>query len=173
MQVLGDRRCFALVPGGVCGQAATGGGLCEDHQSAPAPDVEEPASNGYRERAAPLESTSDGAAGRPLADVRGQIRDEAEASVEAIRELLREALKTDKVVHAKCPKCATAVPHVVGDWSARLRALELMLDQGFGRPAVEVSGPGLSAGAARVKAELEAMSDEELLEMIAAETASG
>jgi hypothetical protein len=161
-----EGRCLAVVKGRVCPNPSVDGGMCSEHADlagkhavvglglvpAEQPDEPEPIPDDHRR----------------AVDVRGEIRDEAEASVQAIRDLLREALRTEKVIHQKCPKCSTAVPFVVPDWSARLRALELMLAEGFGKPPAEDQRSGLSAGAAQVLADFEAMTDEQLAEIIAA-----
>lgn len=84
----------------------------------------------------------------------GELEEEAELSrvVDNVRaELARDvgehygeivaglfgALKASKVAYTSCPECNKRHPVNVPDWTARVKAFETLLNQGFGRPSDE------------------------------------
>ena len=71
-------------------------------------------------------------------DVRSRIASDAGKHYEEkISVFFSEALDAEKVVWADCSHCHHRVKLTVPDWSARVRALELLLNQGFGRVSSE------------------------------------
>ena len=94
-----------------------------------------------------------------MADPRGALREGAD--VEAIIGVLRDAMVAEKTVWGSCDGCKKKFPVVVRDTAAALRAVELWIEQGFGRQKVSEVEPGGLAAAATL-GELEGLSDEEL-----------
>src|SRR5262249_49013232 len=103
-------------------------------------------------------------------DVRGELRRLAEENVDALEQLYLESLTASKTIAGKC-SCGKWVHVPTPEGTARLKAAELLVRQGYGRDPEEVRpAAGLSARAAEFEAELEAMSDAELTEYIALST---
>jgi hypothetical protein len=98
----------------------------------------------------------------PKQDLRRALREHGEASTEKILKLFDELLETEKTWHPLCPRCGVRSPHALPDWSSRVRALELLMAQGWGRPAVQATPPAMPADVTN----LEALTDEQLREMV-------
>jgi len=70
----------------------------------------------------------------PRRDVRQRIAEDAERVYdEKIGAFFEEALSAEKSAWATCKHCQHKIQVDVPDWSARTRALETLLNQGFGR----------------------------------------
>jgi hypothetical protein len=70
--------------------------------------------------------------------VRERIARDVERHYDAsIAAFFEDALAAEKVAWADCSTCRHRVKVSVPDWGARVRALELLLNQGFGRPSSE------------------------------------
>jgi hypothetical protein len=64
---------------------------------------------------------------------RRAIRETADQSVDALQEFDKEALQATKEKWANCPHCKHRIRVEQEDWTARLRAVEALLDQGYGK----------------------------------------
>jgi hypothetical protein len=53
---------------------------------------------------------------------------------EKIKEILREATESTKPMWSYCPKCRSKVQADFPDHTARIKALQLALDHGYGKP---------------------------------------
>ena len=65
---------------------------------------------------------------------RAEIRDLAESSVAELRQFFADALSAKRRARAECPKCKKVLYVDVPDWAARTRVVQLMFEQGYGRP---------------------------------------
>ena len=75
---------------------------------------------------------------RAVDDVRSRIASDAGKHYEEkISVFFSEALDAEKTLWADCSHCHHRVKLTVPDWGARVRALELLLNQGFGRVSSE------------------------------------
>ena len=72
-------------------------------------------------------------------DVRTRLREAGEESAGRIEAFFLDALDASKEVWSTCGKCSRRTAVVVPDWSARLKAVEALLDQGYGRVRQEDS----------------------------------
>src|SRR3989304_3666415 len=70
-------------------------------------------------------------------DVRGQIAKTAHDQVSQIESFFAEVLSSERSVRRMCPHCGLGSDVSIPDWTSRTKALELMLNQGFGRPSSE------------------------------------
>jgi hypothetical protein len=70
----------------------------------------------------------------PGRDVRAKLADLAASRYERLEEFLDEALESEKESWVACPHCRRKHEVAVPDWNARLRVVETLLNQGFGRP---------------------------------------
>jgi hypothetical protein len=160
----------AVVRGRVCPNPASQDGFCSEHADfagkqgvvgvglVPAADEQPP----EPEPPEPPRTTN---------DVRGELRRLAEENLDALEQLYLESLTATKTIAGKC-SCGRWVHVPSPDWTARLKAAELLVRQGYGRdPEVSQPAAGLSARAAELNAELEAMTDDELVDYMALSTA--
>jgi hypothetical protein len=76
---------------------------------------------------------------RAKPDVRGRFAADAAEDYELMREKLREALVAETVRWGSCPGCGKRVGVEFPDFNARVKAMSLWLDQGFGRPRETVA----------------------------------
>ena len=67
-------------------------------------------------------------------DVRARLADAANSNYERLEEFLARALDAEKLVWVECEKCHRKTQASVPDWHASLKVVEVMLNQGFGRP---------------------------------------
>jgi hypothetical protein len=70
-------------------------------------------------------------------DVRGRLRDDANEGYELLKTALKEGLDADKPVTRKCEHCGRANTFLVPDHQARMKAVDLWISQGFGKPPAE------------------------------------
>lgn len=70
-------------------------------------------------------------------DVRARIAEAADRNAETLEAFFSEALAATRDTSVLC-KCGRRVPVEVPDWGARVKVVEAMLNQGFGRPKQEV-----------------------------------
>jgi hypothetical protein len=66
-------------------------------------------------------------------NVRARLRAAAEAEGDRLEQFFSEALAAEREVSITCTKCQRRTTASVADWSARLRAVELLIDQGYGK----------------------------------------
>jgi hypothetical protein len=66
-------------------------------------------------------------------DGRGRLREAADQFSGEVAEFFAEMLKADKTTRASC-SCGRKFDVSVPDWSARARAIEVLLSHGYGRP---------------------------------------
>ena len=65
---------------------------------------------------------------------RETIREFALANPHLVDEFLKGVLAAEQAVWVSCPHCKKRSPVPAPNWSARTKAVELLLEQGFGRP---------------------------------------
>jgi hypothetical protein len=70
--------------------------------------------------------------GVPVAEVRAQLARDTAEEYELLRTALLEALRARREAFATCPNCGKRHPVQVPDWTARVKAVETLLNQGFG-----------------------------------------
>jgi hypothetical protein len=101
--------------------------------------------------------------GRVVSGIRARLAGDLESQYDKVLAALEEAMDSTKRAWAFCPKCRTKVQVDQPDHGARIKAVELWLEQGFGRPG---TGSALEApavvGGRETLGQLEAMSMEEL-----------
>jgi hypothetical protein len=66
-------------------------------------------------------------------NVRARLRAAAEAEGDRLEMFFSEALSAERDVAVTCTKCQRRTTAPVADWSARLRAVVLLIDQGYGK----------------------------------------
>ena len=83
--------------------------------------------------------------------VRSRLAGDLESQYDKVVAALEEAMESTKKAWGFCPKCRTKVQVDFPDHGARIKAVELWLEQGFGRPgrAWRWSRPRRSARARR------------------------
>lgn len=93
-----------------------------------------------------------------MSSVRSRLAEDATASYEKVLAVLQGAMDATKKAWAYCPDCAKKVQVDYPDHAAQIRAVELWLSEGFGKPGTVAAGsvPGVPS-----YAELEAMKREE------------
>jgi hypothetical protein len=64
--------------------------------------------------------------------VRARLRAAAEAEGDRLEAFLSDALDAEREVTARCQKCQRSTAVVVPDWSARLKATQMLLTEGYG-----------------------------------------
>lgn len=72
-----------------------------------------------------------------MSSVRTRLADDATKDYEKLKATLWEAMDSVKRVWLSCPDCKKRSEVEVPDSSARVKAVELALEQGFGRPGQE------------------------------------
>jgi hypothetical protein len=70
--------------------------------------------------------------GRPA--IRERIAQDAESLYGELAEFFKNALEADRKVWVTCSHCDKRTEAEIPDWTARAKAVEMMLNQGFGRP---------------------------------------
>jgi hypothetical protein len=70
--------------------------------------------------------------GVPVDDVRAQLARDTAEEYELLRGALLDALRAEREAFVTCPSCHKRHPVVVPDWTARVKAVETLLNQGFG-----------------------------------------
>jgi hypothetical protein len=76
--------------------------------------------------------------GVPVGDVRAQLARDTAEEYELLRSALLDALRAEREAFVTCPNCQKRHPVVVPDWTARVKAVETLLNQGFGvKPETE------------------------------------
>ena len=78
-------------------------------------------------------SSANGSASTEPQSVRERLRSAGESSVDQIERFFLEALDATRQLHTTCTHCHRSTRVTVPDWSARLRAVEALIDQGYGR----------------------------------------
>jgi hypothetical protein len=75
--------------------------------------------------------------------VRERIAKDAESMYADLAAFFKNALEADRKVWVTCSHCDRRTETEIPDWNARSKAVEMMLNQGFGRPpAGENDGAG-------------------------------
>jgi len=72
------------------------------------------------------------ASGKPA--VRERIAKDAESLYADLAAFFKNALEADRKVWVTCSHCDRRTEAEIPDWTARAKAVEMMLNQGFGRP---------------------------------------
>jgi hypothetical protein len=67
--------------------------------------------------------------------VRERIARDAESMYADLAAFFKNALEADRKVWVTCSHCDRRTEAEIPDWTARAKAVEMMLNQGFGRPA--------------------------------------
>lgn len=70
--------------------------------------------------------------------VRERLREDAERIYDSLFRSLEEAIESEVVKWGDCPECGHKVPVTFSDIRARTQAIQVLLDQGYGRPAESV-----------------------------------
>jgi hypothetical protein len=73
---------------------------------------------------------------------RQAIRETSDRLADDVAAFFEDALQSEREVWTTCGKCNRKTLVSVPDWAARQRAVEAMLDQGYGRPKPEGEGGG-------------------------------
>jgi hypothetical protein len=71
-------------------------------------------------------------AAKPAA--RERIAKDAESMYADLAAFFKNALEADRKVWVTCSHCGRRTEAEIPDWTARAKAVEMMLNQGFGRP---------------------------------------
>ena len=88
-----------------------------------------------RQRRATSSVGSTGAkAAKKYPAVRERIAKDAEGMYADLAAFFKSALEADRKVRVTCSHCDRRTEAEIPDWSARAKAVEMMLNQGFGRP---------------------------------------
>ena len=66
--------------------------------------------------------------------VRQRIAADAESMYADLATFFKNALEADRKVWVTCSHCERRTEAEIPDWTARAKAVEMMLNQGFGRP---------------------------------------
>ena len=66
--------------------------------------------------------------------VRERIAKDAESMYADLTAFFKNALEADRKVWVTCAHCDRRTEAEIPDWTARAKAVEMMLNQGFGRP---------------------------------------
>jgi hypothetical protein len=66
--------------------------------------------------------------------VRERIAQDAESMYADLAAFFKQALEADRKVWVTCSHCDRRTEAEIPDWTARAKAVEMMLNQGFGRP---------------------------------------
>jgi hypothetical protein len=66
--------------------------------------------------------------------VRERIAKDAESMYADLAAFFKNALEADRKVWVTCSHCDRRTEAEIPDWTARAKAVEMMLNQGFGRP---------------------------------------
>jgi hypothetical protein len=75
--------------------------------------------------------------------VRERIAKDAESMYADLAAFFKHALEADRKVWVTCSHCDRRTEAEIPDWTARSKAVEMMLNQGFGRPpSGDVDGGG-------------------------------
>jgi hypothetical protein len=119
-----------------------------------------------------------GARKRPT-NIRQQLAEDTLDEYEVLRGALLDALKAQKETFSTCCHCNKRSPVTVPDYTARVKAVETLMNQGFGKPADPPKGK-LDMEALRIIATeamgkgkpIEDMTDDELYAIIAFEHVS-
>jgi hypothetical protein len=115
------RRCAGITTSGAaCKSLALAG---SDHCRLHGPDAD-PAALGRRGGLASAERRS----------VRERFREDAERSYSQLFESLSGAINAEVTRWGDCPHCRHRVPVTFPDIRARTQAIQLLLDQGYGKP---------------------------------------
>ena len=94
-----------------------------------------------------------------MSGIRARLAGDLESQYDKVVAALEEAMESTKKAWAFCPKCRTKVQVDHPDHGARIKAVELWLEQGFGRPgSVGVQVSPEVAGGQQTLEQLEAMS---------------
>jgi hypothetical protein len=80
----------------------------------------------------PRQPHADRADGKP--PIRERIAQDAESMYGDLADFFKNALAADRKVWATCSHCNRRTEVELPDWNARAKAVEMMLNQGFGRP---------------------------------------
>jgi hypothetical protein len=117
-----ERCVWVRRDGSPCRSYAVEDGLCRAHLKTRAREEEESSAN----------------ASAPSRDVRGRLAKDAADAYEQIVAAIKEAVTAETTRWGDCPNCQHRVPVSFPDVSARMKALQLWLDQGLGRPVERV-----------------------------------
>lgn len=95
-------------------------------------------------------------------DFRARMREDADKLYPDIIESLKVALDSEVTKWGDCPKCGKRVPVAFPDLHGRAKAIQLLIEQGYGKPTetIEVSAV-MEADLERWSAYLTRMTDEE------------
>jgi hypothetical protein len=75
--------------------------------------------------------------------VRERIAKDAESMYAELAAFLKNALEADRKIWVTCSHCDRRTEAEIPDWTARAKAVEMMLNQGFGRsPSGDADGRG-------------------------------
>jgi hypothetical protein len=73
--------------------------------------------------------------------VRERLRTAGEQSVDQIEQFFLEALDAKRELHTTCTHCNRSTRVTVPDWASRLKAVDSLITQGYGRQAVQAEEP--------------------------------
>jgi hypothetical protein len=98
-----------------------------------------------------------------VSGIQARIAGDLESQYDKVLAALEEAMESTKKAWAFCPKCRTKVQVDHPDHGARIKAVELWLEQGFGRPGAGAAlESAVSVGARQTLDELRALTTDQL-----------
>jgi hypothetical protein len=98
-----------------------------------------------------------------VSSVRSRLAEDATAQYEKVRGALEDAMDAEKQQWAFCPDCEKKVRVDYPDHSARIRAIELWLEQGFGKAGTAAATvSAVERAVALSRAEMEELDDDHL-----------
>ena len=98
-----------------------------------------------------------------MSGIRARLAGDLESQYDKVVSALEDAMESSKTAWAYCPSCRKKVQVDHPDHSARIKAVELWLEQGFGRPGTgsTLQSPAAVGGKETLE-QLEALSTNEL-----------
>jgi len=131
-------RCQAkLKDGSPCRtHAAVDSDYCAHHArqvaAHPKSSLPESYTFGHQQESSTANTDTNGQRGVPVTEVRAQLARDTAQEYELVRTSLLQALRARRESFATCPNCHKRHPIEVPDWTARVKAVETLLNQGFG-----------------------------------------
>jgi hypothetical protein len=95
-----------------------------------------------------------------MSTVRSRLATDLESNYSLVRDALEDAMAATKKTWGFCPKCKGKVQVDFPDHGARIRAIELWLEQGFGKPST--NGAAAVAPSQALLTDVEALTDDQL-----------
>jgi hypothetical protein len=102
-----------------------------------------------------------------VSGMRARLANDLESQYDTVVSALKEAMESTKKAWAYCPSCRKKVQVDHPDHGARIKAVELWLEQGFGRPGTGAAAESaISLGAIETREQFEALTFDELTALL-------